>query len=80
MLAKQATHKFYDTPFSQLKIWRRMDDDNSLEKDKLLNKLLFLINALSSVLKNTGLLKQPGKQANLYNDRIYNSLIIADCP
>jgi len=34
--------------------WRSMDDENSLEKDKLLNKLLSLINALSSGLKNTG--------------------------
>lgn len=37
-----------------LKKWRSMDDENSLEKDKLLNKLLSLINALSSGLKNTG--------------------------
>lgn len=37
-----------------LKIWRSMNDENSLEKDKLLNKLLSLINALSSGLKNTG--------------------------
>jgi hypothetical protein len=29
--------------------------DNGLEKDKLLNKLLFLINALSSGLKKYGL-------------------------
>lgn len=31
-----------------------MDDENNLEKDKLLNKLLSIINALSSGLKNTG--------------------------
>jgi phosphoenolpyruvate carboxylase len=37
-----------------LKIWRSMNDENSFEKDKLLNKLLSLINALSSGLKNTG--------------------------
>jgi phosphoenolpyruvate carboxylase len=37
-----------------IKEWRNMDDENSLEKDKLLNKLLTLINALSSGLKNTG--------------------------
>ncbi len=37
-----------------LKIWRSMDDESSVEKDKLLNKLLSLINALSSGLKNTG--------------------------
>lgn len=37
-----------------LKKWRSMDDENSVEKDKLLNKLLSLINALSSGLKNTG--------------------------
>jgi len=37
-----------------LKIWRSMDDENCLEKDKLLIKLLSLINALSSGLKNTG--------------------------
>jgi phosphoenolpyruvate carboxylase len=37
-----------------LKIWRRMDNENTLEKDKLLHKLLSIINALSSGLKNTG--------------------------
>jgi phosphoenolpyruvate carboxylase len=37
-----------------LKQWRGMDDENTLEKDKLLNKLLSLINALSSGLKSTG--------------------------
>ncbi len=37
-----------------LKQWRSIEDENSLEKDKLLNKLLSLINALSSGLKNTG--------------------------
>jgi phosphoenolpyruvate carboxylase len=37
-----------------LKMWRSMDDENSSDKDKLLNKLLSLINALSSGLKNTG--------------------------
>lgn len=37
-----------------LKIWRSMEDENNAEKDKLLNKLLSLINALSSGLKNTG--------------------------
>ncbi len=37
-----------------LKKWRSMDDEDSSEKDKLLNKLLSLINALSSGLKNTG--------------------------
>ncbi len=37
-----------------LKIWRRLTDEDSLEKDKLLNKLLSLTNALSSGLKNTG--------------------------
>lgn len=37
-----------------LKIWRSMEDIDNLEKDKLLNKLLSLINALSSGLKNTG--------------------------
>jgi phosphoenolpyruvate carboxylase len=37
-----------------LQQWRGMDDDNSAEKDQLLNKLLSLINALSSGLKNTG--------------------------
>lgn len=37
-----------------LKIWRNMDDEDSIEKDKLLNKLLSIINSLSSGLKNTG--------------------------
>jgi len=37
-----------------LKIWRDTDDTNGVEKDKLLIKLLSLINALSSGLKNTG--------------------------
>lgn len=37
-----------------LKQWRNLDDENSIEKEKLLNKLLSLINALSSGLKNTG--------------------------
>lgn len=37
-----------------LKIWRKLDDEDSVEKDKLLNKLLSLVNALSSGLKNTG--------------------------
>jgi phosphoenolpyruvate carboxylase len=37
-----------------LTMWRSTTDDNSVEKDKLLNKLLSLINALSSGLKNTG--------------------------
>ena len=37
-----------------LKLWRSLDDENNLEKDKLLNKLLSLINALSTGLKNTG--------------------------
>jgi phosphoenolpyruvate carboxylase len=37
-----------------LKQWRSLDDDEKSEKDALLNKLLSLINALSSGLKNTG--------------------------
>lgn len=37
-----------------LKQWRSLDDENKLEKDKLLNKLLSMITALSSGLKNTG--------------------------
>lgn len=37
-----------------LKQWRSMSEENALEKNKLLNKLLSLINALSSGLKNTG--------------------------
>jgi len=37
-----------------LKKWRKMDDVNTIEKDKLLNKLLGIINAISSGLKNTG--------------------------
>ena len=37
-----------------LQQWRNLDDENKLEKDKILNKLLSLINAISSGLKNTG--------------------------
>lgn len=37
-----------------LSLWRTMDDENSLERDKILNKLLSLTNAISSGLKNTG--------------------------
>jgi phosphoenolpyruvate carboxylase len=37
-----------------LKQWRSLDDKEKSEKDALLNKLLSLINALSSGLKNTG--------------------------
>ena len=37
-----------------LKQWRSIKDENSREKDKILTKLLGLINALSSGLKSTG--------------------------
>ncbi|TAD85622.1 MAG: phosphoenolpyruvate carboxylase [Bacteroidetes bacterium] len=37
-----------------LKQWRAVADENSAEKNALLNKLLSIINALSSGLKNTG--------------------------
>jgi len=37
-----------------LKQWRSLNDEDGIEKDKLLIKLLSLINALSSGLKNTG--------------------------
>ncbi|MFP4544965.1 MAG: phosphoenolpyruvate carboxylase [Candidatus Kapaibacterium sp.] len=37
-----------------LKRWRSIEVEDSAEKEKLLNKLLSLINALSSGLKNTG--------------------------
>lgn len=37
-----------------LKQWRNINDENSIEKDKILTKLLGLINSLSSGLKNTG--------------------------
>lgn len=37
-----------------LKEWRGMEGEDSQEKDKILNKLLSLINAISSGLKNTG--------------------------
>lgn len=37
-----------------LKQWRGMNDENTLEKEKLLNQLLSMITALSSGLKNTG--------------------------
>ncbi len=37
-----------------LKQWRSISDENSIEKDTMLTKLLSLINSLSSGLKNTG--------------------------
>jgi len=37
-----------------LKQWRAMPNEESAEKNTLLNKLLTIINALSSGLKNTG--------------------------
>jgi phosphoenolpyruvate carboxylase len=37
-----------------LKLWRSIDDESSIEKDKMLTKLLSIINSLSSGLKNTG--------------------------
>lgn len=37
-----------------LKQWRSIDDQNSLEKEKTLTKLLSIINSISSGLKNTG--------------------------
>lgn len=37
-----------------LKQWRAITDENSIEKEKILKKLLSLINSLSSGLKNTG--------------------------
>ena len=37
-----------------LKQWRSLGDENNTEKEKLLNKLLSIINAISSGLKNTG--------------------------
>lgn len=37
-----------------LKMWRSLPDNNDTEKDNLLTKLLTLINAISSGLKNTG--------------------------
>lgn len=37
-----------------LQQWRNIDDENSIEKEKILKKLLSLINSLSSGLKNTG--------------------------
>jgi phosphoenolpyruvate carboxylase len=37
-----------------LKEWRNINDENSFEAEKLLNKSLSIINALSSGLKNTG--------------------------
>jgi phosphoenolpyruvate carboxylase len=37
-----------------LKKWRSITDENSVEKEKIVKKLLSLINALSSGLKNTG--------------------------
>lgn len=37
-----------------LKQWRSMSDQNSIEKEEMLTKLLSIINSLSSGLKNTG--------------------------
>ena len=37
-----------------LKRWRNLHDQDSLENEKLLTKLLSIINSLSSGLKNTG--------------------------
>jgi phosphoenolpyruvate carboxylase len=44
-------HKLH---IEHLKQWRNIKDENSIEKDKMLRKLLSLINSLSSGLKNTG--------------------------
>lgn len=46
-----ALHKLH---LKYLKQWRSIDDEISLEKNSLLNKLLSLMNAISSGLKNTG--------------------------
>lgn len=37
-----------------IKQWRELPDDNKIEKDKILTKLLGIINSLSSGMKNTG--------------------------
>jgi phosphoenolpyruvate carboxylase len=37
-----------------LKLWRSIDEENNTEKEKMLTKLLSIINSLSSGLKNTG--------------------------
>lgn len=37
-----------------IKIWREIPEDNKIEKEKILTKLLGIINSLSSGLKNTG--------------------------
>ena len=47
----QTLHKAH---ISYLKLWREIPEDNPLEKEKLLTKLLSIINSLSSGLKNTG--------------------------
>jgi phosphoenolpyruvate carboxylase len=39
---------------SYLKLWRNMPDDDNQDKEKILTKLLSIINSLSSGLKNTG--------------------------
>lgn len=44
-------HKLH---ISYLKRWRSMNDQNSIEKDEMLTRLLSIINSLSSGLKNTG--------------------------
>ncbi len=47
----EVLHKIH---INYLKSWRRIADENSNEKEKILTQLLSLINALSSGLKNTG--------------------------
>ena len=44
-------HKLH---IDNLKKWRAIPDENGVEKEKLLTKLLSLINSISSGLKNTG--------------------------
>lgn len=46
-----ALHKLH---LKYLKQWRNMVDESNSDKDQVLNKLLAIINALSSGLKNTG--------------------------
>ncbi|MGL5111851.1 MAG: phosphoenolpyruvate carboxylase [Flavobacterium sp.] len=47
----QVLHKLH---LKYLTLWRNSTDENSIEKNKLLTKLLSIVNSISSGLKNTG--------------------------
>ena len=47
-------HMLHQLHIKYLKQWREIDNDTSIEKEKMLTRLLSLINSISSGLKNTG--------------------------